>query len=88
VAIARALVVDPPVLLADEPTAHLDHVQVEVVRGMLRRIADSGRMVIVSTHDDRLLTAADRVVDLRPSGPSLVDPVAPDESILALTGGR
>lgn len=66
VAIARALAHDPPVLLADEPTAHLDHVQVETVVSLLRRLAAPGRSVLVSTHDDRLLPLADRVVELSP----------------------
>ncbi len=65
VAIARALAADPPVLLADEPTAHLDHTQVDVVTSILRSIADSGRIVLVSTHDDRLAGAADRVVHMQ-----------------------
>jgi len=65
VAIARALATDPPVLLADEPTAHLDHTQVDAVRSTFRAIADSGRIVIISTHDDRLAQSADRVVDMR-----------------------
>ncbi len=86
VAIARALAVDAPLVLADEPTAHLDHTQVAVVRDLLRSIADSGRTVIVSTHDDRLNVVADRVVDLRPTepAPTGIDP----EAELALTGGH
>jgi putative ABC transport system ATP-binding protein len=66
VAIARALAHDPQVLLADEPTAHLDYLQVEGVVRLLRELADSGRTVVVSTHDDRLLPLADRVVELTP----------------------
>jgi putative ABC transport system ATP-binding protein len=64
VAIARALVHDPPLLLADEPTAHLDYLQVEGVLSLLRSLAAPGRVVVVATHDDRMLPLADRVVDL------------------------
>ena len=39
VAIARALVHDPPLVLADEPTAHLDHIQVEGILRLLRDLA-------------------------------------------------
>ena len=69
VAIARALVHDPPLLLADEPTAHLDYLQVEGVLALLRSLASPGRVVVVATHDDRMLPLADRVIDLtEPSG--------------------
>jgi putative ABC transport system ATP-binding protein len=64
VAIARALAHDPPLLLADEPTAHLDYVQVEGVLRLLRSLARPGRMVVCSTHDPRLVPLADRVVEL------------------------
>jgi putative ABC transport system ATP-binding protein len=64
VAIARALAHDPPLLLADEPTAHLDYLQVEGVLALLRSLAAPGRVVVVATHDDRMLPLADRVVDL------------------------
>jgi putative ABC transport system ATP-binding protein len=66
VGIARALAHDPPVLLADEPTAHLDYLQVESVLKVLRELADTGRTVIIATHDDRLLPLADKVVELTP----------------------
>jgi putative ABC transport system ATP-binding protein len=64
VAIARALAHDPPLILADEPTAHLDYIQVEGVLRLLRELAEPGRVVIVATHDERLLPLADRVVHL------------------------
>jgi putative ABC transport system ATP-binding protein len=67
VAIARALVHDPPLVLADEPTAHLDHIQVEGVLQLLRELAAAGRVVIVSTHDDRVTHLADRVIELVPN---------------------
>ena len=64
VAIARALAHNPPLLLADEPTAHLDYIQVDGVLQLLRGLAQPGRLVVVATHDDRLLPLADRVVEL------------------------
>ncbi len=66
VAIARALVHDPPLVLADEPTAHLDHIQVEGILLLLRELATAGRMVVVSTHDDRITHISDRVIELVP----------------------
>jgi putative ABC transport system ATP-binding protein len=70
VAIARALAHDPPLLLADEPTAHLDYIQVESVLKTLRRLATPGRLVIVATHDDRMVPLADRVVRLAEQAPT------------------
>jgi putative ABC transport system ATP-binding protein len=66
VAIARAIALDPPLLLADEPTAHLDYIQVEEVLRLLRELASGERVVVISTHDQRMLPLADRVVELVP----------------------
>ena len=66
VAIARALALDPPLILADEPTAHLDYIAVETTLRTLRSLARPGRVVVVVTHDDRLLPLADEVVELVP----------------------
>ncbi len=81
VAIARALVHDPPLVLADEPTAHLDHIQVESVLRLLRELATPGRIVIVSTHDDRVSQLADLVVELAPHFSDVDRP--PEEVVLA-----
>jgi len=70
VAIARALVQDPPLVLADEPTAHLDYIQVEGILRLLRDLARSGRMVVVATHDERITNLADNVVELVPLLPA------------------
>lgn len=67
VAIARAVAPDPALVLADEPTAHLDAVQVDGVIELLRSLADEGRTLVVATHDQRLLPIAHRLVDLRPA---------------------
>jgi putative ABC transport system ATP-binding protein len=65
-AIARALVHDPPLVVADEPTAHLDYMQVEDVLILIRDLAAPGRLVVVATHDERFTPLADRVVELVP----------------------
>ena len=64
VAVARAIALEPPLLLADEPTAHLDASQVAAVLRLFRQAAAPGRIVVVATHDERLIPIADRVVEL------------------------
>ncbi len=66
VAVARAIALDPPLLIADEPTAHLDYIQVEEVLRLIRELATGERVVVVATHDTRMLPLADRVVELVP----------------------
>lgn len=67
VAVARAIALDPPLILADEPTAHLDFIQVEEVLRLIRELADEdGRVVMVATHDTRILPLADKVIELVP----------------------
>ncbi len=66
VAIARALAYDPPLILADEPTANLDYIQAESVIRLLRELAGPGRMIVISTHDDRMVPIADQIVELAP----------------------
>ncbi|MGH9136203.1 MAG: ATP-binding cassette domain-containing protein [Acidimicrobiales bacterium] len=69
-AVVRALVHEPPLVIADEPTANLDYVQAERVLGILRRLAQPGRTVVIATHDERILSLADRVVRLKTGSPS------------------
>ncbi|MCF3936069.1 ABC transporter ATP-binding protein [Acuticoccus sp. M5D2P5] len=64
VAIARALANDPPLLLADEPTAALDSVRSRHVMELFRTIADvRGASILVVTHDPRSVDLFDRVYE-------------------------
>jgi ABC-type lipoprotein export system ATPase subunit len=54
VAFARALVCDPPLLLLDEPTAHLDDARAAEIVEELERLAAGGRALLVATHDRRI----------------------------------
>jgi ABC-type lipoprotein export system ATPase subunit len=63
-AIARALVNDPQVILADEPTGNLDAASGHEVLRLLREQADAGRAVLLVTHDDAATAAADRILRL------------------------
>jgi putative ABC transport system ATP-binding protein len=67
VAIARAIALDPTLILADEPTAHLDNLQVEEILRLIRSLATGDRMVVVATHDPRLVPLADRVIQMVPN---------------------
>jgi putative ABC transport system ATP-binding protein len=67
VAVARAIALDPPLILADEPTAHLDYLQVEEMLRLIRELAAGERIVVVATHDSRLLPLADRVIEMVPT---------------------
>jgi putative ABC transport system ATP-binding protein len=65
VAIARALINEPPLILADEPTAALDREATSTVINLLRRRAErDGTTIILVTHDQQLFAAADRVVTM------------------------
>ncbi|HUI51037.1 MAG TPA: ABC transporter ATP-binding protein [Terriglobales bacterium] len=65
VAIARALASDPPILLADEPTAALDSTSGRTVIELLQRLAHQhARAVVMVTHDPRVLSYGDRILHL------------------------
>jgi ABC-type lipoprotein export system ATPase subunit len=65
VAVARALAPDPGIVLADEPTAEMDHEAANVVMEALREVSQRGGGVILASHDPRVLLAANRVLVLR-----------------------
>jgi putative ABC transport system ATP-binding protein len=65
VAIARALVTDPDIVLADEPTANLDHRTGEEILALMRGINRRLRTTFLfSTHDQKVIDAADRLVEM------------------------
>jgi putative ABC transport system ATP-binding protein len=67
VAMARALLNRPKLLLADEPTGNLDPASAEVVLKSLGDFAASGGAVLLVTHDDRAAAHAQRVIEMRVS---------------------
>jgi putative ABC transport system ATP-binding protein len=65
-AIARALVTDPAILLADEPTGNLDSASsVEIMNLLTRLNTESGRTIVLITHEHDVAEFAQRVVELR-----------------------
>jgi putative ABC transport system ATP-binding protein len=64
VALARALANEPSVLLADEPTGNLDSSNTRDVLRLLRRAHDGGQAILMVTHDARVASLADRVINL------------------------
>jgi len=64
VSIARALINDPKIVLADEPTGNLDAVNEEIVLRLLRELHQQGRTIVMVTHDPVVARLADRRVEL------------------------
>lgn len=70
VAIARALITDVPILLADEPTAALDHATADTVLEVLAEVAAAGTAVVIVSHDPGVLAAlADDTLTIGRTGP-------------------
>lgn len=64
VAVARAIVNRPQIILADEPTANLDRVAADKVLDALRAFHAAGVTCVISTHDEQVLDTAGRVIRL------------------------
>jgi putative ABC transport system ATP-binding protein len=67
VAIARALINEPAVIIADEPTAHLDHALADQLLGILAELHRGGKTVIIATHDPRVVqhSMVQRTISMR-----------------------
>ncbi len=65
VAIARAIVHRPRLIVADEPTAALDSQSSATVVNLLKQLAQGGSAIFVVTHDSRFMQQADRIVDMK-----------------------
>ena len=63
-ALARAVVIAPIVLLADEPTSHQDAGHIATVLGLMRSLVSDGTCIVIATHDPTVADVADRVLDL------------------------
>lgn len=64
VAIARALANDPPIIIADEPTANLDVKNADYIGKLFERLRHDGKTVVIATHDANLINYAHRVIEM------------------------
>ncbi len=62
VAIARALANNPPMILADEPTANLDKKTSQFIKDLFKELKRSSKTIIIVTHDDYLIGLADKII--------------------------
>ncbi|MCK4383247.1 MAG: ABC transporter ATP-binding protein [Candidatus Lokiarchaeota archaeon] len=62
VAIARALANDPPIILADEPTANLDKKTSLFIRDLFKDMKKDNKTIVVASHDDHLIELANRII--------------------------
>jgi ATP-binding cassette subfamily C protein CydCD len=85
IALARALLPNPPVLLLDEPTASLDGVSEQAVVEALLRARDAGRTVIVVAHRPAVVDVADIVVHVGSEQQSAPSPSTPHPALSRMT---
>ena len=86
VAIARSLVNEPAILLADEPTGNLDSRTSEEVMAIFQALNDEGKTVVLITHEPDIAQFARRIVTFR-DGKVLSDVAVQDRKRAAVAGG-
>ena len=87
VAIARSLVNEPAILLADEPTGNLDSRTSEEVMAIFQALNDEGKTVVLITHEPDIAQFARRIVTFR-DGKVLSDVAVTDRKRAAVAGGK
>ncbi|GAB4411037.1 MAG: ABC transporter ATP-binding protein [Thermodesulfovibrionales bacterium] len=65
VAIVRALINDPEIIMLDEPTSNIDAENISLLTGILEDLRAKGKTILVSSHDESLLKRADQIFELR-----------------------
>jgi putative ABC transport system ATP-binding protein len=89
VAIARSLVLEPEIVLADEPTGNLDHETGSSVLELLLELAhEQGRTVLIVTHDQEVAAKCDRIVTLRDGRIEASGPAAPRTAVESSSSAR
>lgn len=61
VAISRSLILEPPIILADEPTTNLDVENFELVMAVFQKLRKEDKILIIASHDERLKSIADKI---------------------------
>jgi len=89
VAIARALATEPKIVLADEPTANLDHRTGDAILGLMKDInREFGTTFIFSTHDKKVMSKADRLVRIEDGQIGLLGIRSPNEKWVVVNERR
>jgi putative ABC transport system ATP-binding protein len=87
VATARALVTDPAILMADEPTGNLDTKASEEIMALFAQLHRQGRTIVLVTHEPDIARHAERVIHLK-DGQVVWETRPDDVPVAAATGGR
>jgi putative ABC transport system ATP-binding protein len=92
VAIARALITDPSIILADEPTGNLDSKSGAEVLAIFQRLHAQGRTIVVVTHDRDVAEHADRIIVMEDGRiaeeVSVAAPLDAEEELKSLVNGE
>ena len=80
VSVARALVTEPDLILADEPTGNLDSASTTDILALLCELHEQGRTIVLITHEHEVAAAAQRIVVMRDGG--LAEPLTLSQAVV------